>query len=72
MVLDDTAFNVGGNTVITAGSGQDIIASNLLIAATYAFLGQTASERGWLPAALCLSIALPILVTYAAKRRFRN
>ncbi|MDZ4659549.1 MAG: VTT domain-containing protein [Bythopirellula sp.] len=49
-----------------------LIASNLLIAATYAFLGQTASERGWLPAALCLSIALPILVTYAAKRRFRN
>lgn len=48
-----------------------LIGSNLLIAATYALLGQTASERGWLPIAVCLSIALPILVTYAAKRRCR-
>ncbi len=49
-----------------------LIVSNFLIAATYALLGQTARMRGWLPAAVCFSIVLPILVAYAAKRRFRR
>ena len=41
-----------------------IIVSNLLIAATYATLGQQAAAYGWLPIAVCASAALPLLVTW--------
>ncbi len=41
-----------------------IVVSNLLIAATYALLGQQAAEYGWLPLAVCASAALPLLVTW--------
>ena len=41
-----------------------IIVSNLLIAATYSILGQQAAEYGWLPIAVCLSAALPLVVTW--------
>ncbi|MEM8944539.1 MAG: VTT domain-containing protein [Planctomycetota bacterium] len=48
-----------------------IVISNLLIAATYAILGQQAAEYGWLPIAICASAALPLLVTWWWKRRLR-
>jgi len=46
-----------------------VIASNLLIAATYSALGQHAATYGWLPIALCTSVALPLLATWWYRRR---
>ncbi len=37
-----------------------VLVSNLVIAATYSALGQQADRYGWLPAALCASVALPL------------
>ncbi len=45
-----------------------VLLSNLLIAATYALLGQRATEYGWLPAALCVSVALPLGATWWFRR----
>ena len=42
--------------------------SNLLIAATYAILGQQATNYGWLPTAVCASVALPLLATWGWRR----
>ena len=49
-----------------------VLASNLLIAATYALLGQQASKHGWLPAGLCASIALPLIVTWWWRKSIRQ
>jgi uncharacterized membrane protein YdjX (TVP38/TMEM64 family) len=49
-----------------------LITSNLLIAGTYAVIGHTASDNDWLPAAICLSMALPIFVAYVVRHRFGN
>jgi len=49
-----------------------ILASNLIIAATYSVLGQQAASYGWLPLALCASIALPLLATGLARRRLQR
>ncbi|MCG8448888.1 MAG: VTT domain-containing protein [Pirellulales bacterium] len=48
-----------------------VLVSNLLIAATYAALGQEAVRYGWLPLALCASIALPLLATVWWRQRMR-
>jgi uncharacterized membrane protein YdjX (TVP38/TMEM64 family) len=45
-----------------------LIVSNLLIAATYATLGHYASEQSWLPMAVGISLAIPILLTVFARR----
>lgn len=49
-----------------------IVVSNLLIAATYSILGQQAAEYGWLPIAVCLSAALPLLVTWRWRNRAKR
>jgi 3-dehydroquinate synthase len=46
-----------------------VLVSNTLIAATYSALGQHAAGAGWLPAALCASVALPLLVTWGWRRK---
>ena len=43
--------------------------SNFLIAATYSWLGQQAARYGWLPMALCASVAVPLLITWWWRRR---
>jgi uncharacterized membrane protein YdjX (TVP38/TMEM64 family) len=48
-----------------------VAVSNLLIAATYSALGQQAAEYGWLPMAVCASVALPLLVTFFWRRKLR-
>ncbi|QEG33963.1 TVP38/TMEM64 family protein [Bythopirellula goksoeyrii] len=45
-----------------------LFASNLVVAGIYSALGQSAGQRGWLPAAVCISIALPGLVAWWWKR----
>lgn len=45
-----------------------LLASNLVVASIYSALGQSAAQRGWLPAAVCVSIALPGLVAWWWKR----
>jgi len=45
--------------------------SNFLIAATYAALGQQAAEYGWLPMAVCASVAVPLLVTFLWRKKLR-
>ena len=45
-----------------------LVVSNLVVAGLYAALGQSAAERGWLPAAVCLSLALPGLLAWWGKR----
>lgn len=49
-----------------------IVITNLLIAATYSALGQQAQRYGWLPAALCASIALPLAITWWWRKRLRR
>ena len=49
-----------------------IVLSNLLVAATYSALGQQAADYGWLPIALCASVALPLLATWWYRRRSRK
>jgi len=46
-----------------------VIVSNLLIAATYSALGQQAQQYGWLPTALCASVALPLGFAWWWRRR---
>ena len=46
-----------------------VTATNLLIAATYSALGDQAATYGWLPTALCASVALPLLATWWWRRR---
>jgi len=48
-----------------------VVVSNLIIAATYSALGQQATNYGWLPIAICASIALPLLATWRWRRRLR-
>jgi uncharacterized membrane protein YdjX (TVP38/TMEM64 family) len=45
-----------------------LIVSNLVIAATYATLGHYASEQSWLPMAVGMSLAAPILLTMLVQR----
>ena len=45
-----------------------VIVSNAVISATYALLGQQASAHGWLPLAVCTSIALPLAIAIACRR----
>jgi 3-dehydroquinate synthase len=47
-----------------------VLVSNTLIAATYSALGQHAADYGWLPLALCVSVALPLLVTWGWRRKW--
>ena len=47
-----------------------VILSNLGIAIAYSALGEYAQRHQWLPFALAVSIALPVLVAAAAKRFF--
>ena len=42
---------------------------NTALALGYSLLGQQAATQGWLPAALCVSIAVPLLATWVWKRR---
>ncbi|QDS97608.1 TVP38/TMEM64 family protein [Adhaeretor mobilis] len=42
---------------------------NGVLSLGYAALGQQATTQGWLPAALCISITLPLLGTWAWQRR---
>ena len=46
-----------------------VILSNLGIALAYAKFGEFAERNGWLPLALGMSIALPLLLTVVARRR---
>ncbi|NOY43319.1 MAG: VTT domain-containing protein [Planctomycetes bacterium] len=48
-----------------------VVVSNLLIAATYSALGQQSQQYGWLPAALCASVAMPLLVALWWRSRLR-
>jgi 3-dehydroquinate synthase len=49
-----------------------VIVSNVAISATYALLGQFAAAHGWLPLAVCTSIALPLAITWACRRHIRR
>jgi uncharacterized membrane protein YdjX (TVP38/TMEM64 family) len=49
-----------------------LIASNLLIAGIYSYLGHTASEQGWLVYAVCGSIAVPFVITALARIWFKR
>jgi uncharacterized membrane protein YdjX (TVP38/TMEM64 family) len=46
-----------------------VLLSNLGIAIGYAWMGSRAASQEWLPLALSLSVALPLLATWAVKRR---
>jgi hypothetical protein len=45
-----------------------VLASNFGIALAYAAFGRWAAEREWLPLALGISVALPLLWTMMARR----
>ncbi len=45
-----------------------VLVSNFLIAATYSVLGQQAADYGWLPMAVCTSVALPLVATWWWRR----
>jgi uncharacterized membrane protein YdjX (TVP38/TMEM64 family) len=45
-----------------------LVFSNLLIAATYATLGHYASEQSWLPTAVGISLAIPVLLAVIIRR----
>jgi uncharacterized membrane protein YdjX (TVP38/TMEM64 family) len=49
-----------------------LLVSNLLISATYAVLGHLASKEDWLVIAVCLSVAVPILLAAAIHRTVRK
>jgi uncharacterized membrane protein YdjX (TVP38/TMEM64 family) len=49
-----------------------VIVSNLVISATYSLLGQQASAHGWLPLAVCTSMALPLAIAIACRRHLRR
>jgi len=46
-----------------------VLVSNFLIAATYSVLGQQAADYGWLPMAVCASVALPVVATWWWRRK---
>lgn len=41
-----------------------LLISNLAISAGYAVMGQQAHQKGWLPLALCVTVAIPFLLTH--------
>ncbi len=45
-----------------------VLVSNFLIAATYSVLGQQAAVYGWLPLAVCASVAIPLAATWLWRR----
>jgi len=45
-----------------------VLVSNFLIAATYSVLGQQAADYGWLPLAVCASVAVPVVGTWRWRR----
>ena len=47
-----------------------VLLANLGIAVAYSALGELASRQGWLPSALAVSLALPILITALLRRRW--
>jgi uncharacterized membrane protein YdjX (TVP38/TMEM64 family) len=47
-----------------------IVVSNLAISATYATFGRQAAAHGWLPLAVCASVAAPLAVAVYFRRRF--
>jgi 3-dehydroquinate synthase len=49
-----------------------VLVSNFLIAATYSVLGQQAANYGWLPMAVCASVAVPVLVMWWWRRKGIN
>jgi 3-dehydroquinate synthase len=46
-----------------------VVASNLAISATYATFGRHAAAHGWLPLAVCASVAAPLAVAVYFRRR---
>ena len=46
-----------------------VILSNLGIAVAYSLLGNYSAKHHWLPAALAISVALPLLLTMAVRQR---
>ncbi len=46
-----------------------VFVSNFLIAATYSILGQQAADYGWLPIAVCASVAVTVLATWWWRKR---
>ena len=49
-----------------------VCVANLLIAVAYSYLGHYAQENEFLPAALALSVALPVAVTAMIRHRFKT
>jgi 3-dehydroquinate synthase len=68
IVAEAAVLLVGGLHMPWRNFLPPVIASNLVISATYALLGQQASAHGWLPLAVCTSIALPLAIAIACRR----
>ena len=49
-----------------------VVVSNSLIAATYSALGQQAVQRGWLPMAICASVAVPVALSWWWRKRLQQ
>lgn len=49
-----------------------VVASNLVISAAYAHLGEQATQQGWLPLALCMAVAAPLAIAVVWRRRLRK
>ena len=49
-----------------------VTACNLAISIVYAYLGERATQQGWLPLALCLAVAAPLAIAVVWRRRMRT
>ena len=71
IVAEAAVLLVGGLQLPWRQFLPPVIASNFAISATYALLGQYAAAHGWLPLAVCTSIALPLAIALACRRHIK-
>jgi 3-dehydroquinate synthase len=67
IIAETAVLLVGGLQLPWRRFLPPVIASNIAISATYALLGQYAAAHGWLPLAVCTSIALPLAIAIACR-----
>ena len=72
IIAEAAVLLVGGLQMPWRNFLPPVLASNLVISATYSLLGQQASAHGWLPLAVCTSIALPLAIAVACRRHMRR
>jgi uncharacterized membrane protein YdjX (TVP38/TMEM64 family) len=72
IVAEAAVLVAGGLKMPLRDFAPPVALSNVAIAVTYSVLGQQAAAHGWLPLAVCASVALPLAIALYYRRRLRR